>query len=199
MTADVSTTAPTAGNATRPARHLTSARAAESDFGSSQAHRAAHALWTAAEDGGDAGARQLALLLQGRASARFDVDIHPGARVGAGVFVDHASGVVVGETAHVGPGCVLLHGVTLGATGKPTFGAKRHPTVGRACVLGAGATVLGDVAVGDGATVGAGAIVTRDVPAGSTVVGVNKLVEKPPPAAADGGEEVDPFSWFYDI
>ena len=110
-----------------------------------------------------------------------------------------ATGVVVGSTAVLGSDLYCLHGVTLGATGKPTFGAKRHPTVGRACVLGAGATVLGDVAVGDGATVGAGAIVTRDVPAGSTFVGVNKLVEKPPPAAADGGEEVDPFSWFYDI
>ena len=155
----------------------------------------AHTLWC----GGGAAQMGAALMLQSRASELFGVDIHPAATVGNGVMLDHATGVVVGSTAVLGSDLYCLHGVTLGATGKPTFGAKRHPTVGRACVLGAGATVLGDVAVGDGATVGAGAIVTRDVPAGSTVVGVNKLVEKPPPAAADGGEEVDPFSWFYDI
>ena len=158
-------------------------------------YRVAHTLWC----GGGAAQMGAALMLQSRASELFGVDIHPAATVGNGVMLDHATGVVVGSTAVLGSDLYCLHGVTLGATGKPTFGAKRHPTVGRACVLGAGATVLGDVAVGDGATVGAGAIVTRDVPAGSTVVGVNKLVEKPPPGAADGGEEVDPFSWFYDI
>ena len=136
-----------------------------------QAHRAAHALWTAAEDGGDAGARQLALLLQGRASARFDVDIHPGARVGAGVFVDHASGVVVGETAHVGPGCVLLHGVTLGATGKRERGTdRRHPKVGARVTIGTGATLLGPIVVGDGAVIGTRAVVTKDVAPGATVI-----------------------------
>ena len=87
---------------------------------------------------------------------------------------DHATGIVIGATAILGPDLYILHGVTLGSTGKPTSpGSKRHPTVGRGCTLGAGCAVLGDITVGDGAVVGASAVVTRDVPRGSTVVGVN--------------------------
>eukprot|EP00321_Phaeocystis_globosa_P002844 CAMPEP_0118844108 /NCGR_PEP_ID=MMETSP1162-20130426/84873_1 /TAXON_ID=33656 /ORGANISM="Phaeocystis Sp, Strain CCMP2710" /LENGTH=107 /DNA_ID=CAMNT_0006776221 /DNA_START=1 /DNA_END=324 /DNA_ORIENTATION=+ len=107
-------------------------------------------------------------------------------------MLDHATGVVIGSTAILGDDIYMLHQVTLGATGKPTYGAKRHPTVGSRCVLGASSTVLGDVTVGDGCTVGASAIVTRDVPDDTTVVGVNKLVEKKDP-------ESDEYTWFYDI
>ena len=126
------------------------------------AHRAAHALWAS-------GDRDVALLLQGRASALFGVDIHPAASVGAGTFIDHGTGVVVGEQASLGEGCYVLHGVTLGATGKVRDG-RRHPAVGAGVTLGSGASVLGPITVGDGATVGANACVTKDVEAGATVV-----------------------------
>ena len=160
------------------------------------AHRAASALW-AEED--DVGAKQLALLLQGRASAAFgvrrrrgsvskreevadesrrrrgrdivasarkrrdddaatlktQVDVHPGATVGAGIFIDHASGVVIGEQAAVGDDCYILHGVTLGATGKVKHG-RRHPHVGSGCTIGSGASVLGPISIGDGCTGGRG-------------------------------------------
>ena len=108
-------------------------------------------------------------------------------------MLDHATGVVVGSTAVLGSDLYCLHGVTLGATGKPTFGAKRHPTVGSRCVLGASSTVLGDVKVGDDCTVGASAIVTRDIPDAATVVGVNKLVEK------KDSKSDDKYTWYYDI
>jgi len=130
------------------------------------AHRAASALW-AEED--DVGAKQLALLLQGRASAAFGVDIHPGATIGAGIFIDHASGVVIGEQAAVGDDCYILHGVTLGATGKVKHG-RRHPHVGSGCTIGSGASVLGPISIGDGCTVGANAVVTKDLEAGATVI-----------------------------
>ena len=91
-------------------------------------------------------------------------------------MLDHASSIVIGATSVIGSDCYVLHGVTLGATGKPTPPrAKRHPTIGNRVTLGAGCTVLGDVRVGDGATVGAHALVTRNVPAGETVTGVNGL------------------------
>ena len=135
----------------------------------SEAYRIAHALW----DDGDEGA---ALLLQSRASELFAVDIHPMATLGAGVMLDHGTGVVIGSTAVIGDDVYMLHGVTLGATGKPVpRGSKRHPTLGRGCTVGANATVLGDIVVGDGATVGAGATVTKAVPPFSTVVGVNSV------------------------
>jgi len=153
-------------------------------------HRVAHSLWL----DGSASSRGAALMLQSRASELFGVDIHPGATIGNGVMLDHASGVVIGATAIVGSDVYMLHGVTLGATGKPTFGAKRHPTIGSSVILGAGAAVLGDITVADGCTVGAGAIVTKDVPPGSTVVGINKLLERPvvmneQPRKADDGAE----------
>jgi len=155
-------------------------------------HRVAHALWTSGSEA-DAGA---ALMLQSRVSECFGVDIHPGASMGPGIMFDHATGVVVGGTAVLGSDIYVLHQVTLGATGKPMGGKKRHPTVGDRCTLGAGCTVLGDIEVGDGATVGAAAIVTRDVPADATVVGVNKLVEK---KSLETEGDIDEFTWFYDI
>ena len=126
-----------------------------------------------------------------------------GATIGNGVMLDHASGIVIGSTAIVGSDVYMLHGVTLGATGKPTFGAKRHPTIGSCVVIGAGATVLGDVMVGNGCTVGAAAIVTKSVPDGSTVIGVNKLVSKPDTKVKseddEQAEEEDAYTWFFNI
>lgn len=98
------------------------------------------------------------------------IEIHPAAKIAAGVFIDHGAGVVIGETAEVGEGTVLYQGCTLGGTGKEC--GKRHPTVGRNCVISAGAKVLGNITVGDNAKVGAGAVVLKAVPPGSTAVGV---------------------------
>ena len=104
--------------------------------------------------------------------ARFltGIEIHPGAQMGKGVFIDHGMGVVIGETAIVGDYTLIYQGVTLGGTGKET--GKRHPTVGNHVVIGAGAKVLGNIQVGNHARVGAGSIVLRDVPAYCTAVGV---------------------------
>ncbi len=97
------------------------------------------------------------------------IEIHPGATIGQGLFIDHGAGVVIGETAEVGDNVTIYQGVTLGGTGKQS--GKRHPTVGDNVVFGAGAKVLGDIRVGDNAKVGAGSIVVADVPDDSTVVG----------------------------
>ena len=104
--------------------------------------------------------------------ARFltGIEIHPGARIGERVFFDHAMGVVVGETAEIGDGCTIYQGVTLGGTALYK-GAKRHPTLGRNVVAGAGAQVLGGFTVGDDAKIGSNAVVTKPVPAGATAVG----------------------------
>ncbi|PSN76160.1 serine O-acetyltransferase, partial [filamentous cyanobacterium CCP4] len=91
------------------------------------------------------------------------IDIHPGAQVGRGVFIDHGMGVVIGETAIVGDYCLIYQGVTLGGTGKET--GQRHPTVGHHVVIGAGAKVLGNITIGDYARIGAGSVVLRPVPA----------------------------------
>ena len=104
------------------------------------------------------------------------IEIHPAAIIEPGVFIDHGQGVVIGETARVGTGSVLYQGCTLGGTGKES--GKRHPTIGRYCVISAGAKVLGNITVGDYAKVGAGAVVLRDVPAHATVVGVPARVVK---------------------
>lgn len=98
------------------------------------------------------------------------IEIHPGARIGRGVFIDHGMGVVIGETAIVGDNCTLYQGVTLGGTGKER--GKRHPTLGADVIVGVGAAVLGDITVGDGSRIGAGSVVLRDVPPHTTAVGV---------------------------
>jgi serine O-acetyltransferase len=98
------------------------------------------------------------------------IEIHPGAKIGERVFFDHAMGVVVGETAEIGDGCTIYQAVTLGGTSLYK-GTKRHPTLGRNVVVGAGAQVLGGFTVGDGAKVGSNAVVTKPVPAGATAVG----------------------------
>lgn len=98
------------------------------------------------------------------------IEIHPAANVAAGVFIDHGEGVVIGETAEIGTGTVIYQGVTLGGTGKET--GKRHPSVGKYCVISAGAKVLGNITVGDYAKIGAGAVVLKNVPPHATCVGV---------------------------
>lgn len=104
------------------------------------------------------------------------IEIHPGARIGKGFFIDHGMGVVIGETAIVGDDCTLFQGVTLGGTGKET--GKRHPTLGNGVVVGAGAKVLGNITIGDNVYIGANAVVLKDVPSDSTVVGVPGRIVK---------------------
>lgn len=98
------------------------------------------------------------------------IEIHPGAKIGKGVFIDHGMGVVIGETAEIGDGVTIYQGVTLGGTGKEK--GKRHPTIGKNVIIATGAKVLGSISVGDNAKIGAGAVVIKPVPPGSTVVGV---------------------------
>jgi len=98
------------------------------------------------------------------------IEIHPGAKIGPGFFIDHGMGVVIGETAEVGKNVMLFHGVTLGGTGKDQ--GKRHPTVGDNVMIGAGAKILGPITIGNNAKVGSNAVVLEDVPEGATVVGI---------------------------
>jgi serine O-acetyltransferase len=98
------------------------------------------------------------------------IEIHPGAKIGKGVFIDHGMGVVIGETAIVGDYALIYQGVTLGGTGKES--GKRHPTLGENVVVGAGAKVLGNIQIGDNVRIGAGSVILRDVPSNTTVVGV---------------------------
>lgn len=112
------------------------------------------------------------------------IEIHPGAQIGQGVFIDHGMGVVIGETAIVGNYALIYQGVTLGGTGKES--GKRHPTIGENVVVGAGAKVLGNITLGDRVRIGAGSVVLRDVPPDCTVVGVpGRIVFR-------SGERVDP-------
>ncbi|KAK4765275.1 hypothetical protein SAY86_026365 [Trapa natans] len=127
-----------------------------------QAQRVAHRLWNQSR-------KPLALALQSRISDVFAVDIHPAARIGKGVLFDHATGVVVGETAVIGNNVSILHHVTLGGTGKA--GGDRHPKIGDGVLIGAGATILGNVKIGEGAKIGAGSMVLIDVPPRTTAVG----------------------------
>jgi len=105
------------------------------------------------------------------------IEIHPGAKIGTCVFIDHGMGVVIGETAEVGDGCTIYQGVTLGGTSLYR-GTKRHPTLGAGVVVGAGAKILGGFTVGEGARVGSNSVVVKEVPAGATVVGIpGRIVE----------------------
>lgn len=113
--------------------------------------------------------RYVSLWLQSQASATFGVDIHPGATIGAGVMFDHGTGIVIGETATIGDNCTFLHGVTLGGTGKAS--GDRHPKVGKNVLIGAGATVLGNIKIGQGCKIGAGSVVLKPIPHGATAVG----------------------------
>ena len=105
------------------------------------------------------------------------IEIHPGAKIGSCVFIDHGMGVVIGETAEIGDGCTIYQGVTLGGTSLYR-GEKRHPTLGEGVVVGAGAKVLGGFTVGEGARIGSNAVVVKEVPPGATVVGIpGRIVE----------------------
>jgi serine O-acetyltransferase len=126
-------------------------------------HRVAHACW-------QGGFKWLGRWISHWNRWLTGIEIHPGAHIGERVFIDHGMGVVIGETAVVGDGCTIYHGVTLGGTALYK-GEKRHPTLGRDVVVGAGAKVLGGFEVGDGAKVGSNAVVTKPVPAGATAVG----------------------------
>jgi serine O-acetyltransferase len=132
-------------------------------FLSLQAHRIAHRLWRQ-------GRQTLAWHIQSRVSELFQVDIHPAARMGQGLFIDHATGVVIGETAVVGDDVSMLHGVTLGGTGAQR--GDRHPKIGRGVLLGAGAKVLGNIEIGDYAKIASGSVVLKPVPSGCTAAGV---------------------------
>ncbi|MDE2363036.1 MAG: serine O-acetyltransferase [Hyphomicrobiales bacterium] len=132
-------------------------------FHAIQTHRLAHALYKQ-------GRRDFAMYLQSRSSAVFGVDINPAAKFGKGIFVDHATGLVVGETAEVGDDVSILHGVTLGGTGKEV--GDRHPKIRNGVLLAAGAKVLGNIEVGHCARVAAGSVVLADVPHNTTVAGV---------------------------
>ena len=125
--------------------------------------RIAHRLWKS-------GLRYPARLLSWFARLLTNIDIHPGATIGRRFFIDHGAGVVIGETAEIGDDVTLYHGVTLGGT---TWNkGKRHPTLGRGVVIGAGAKVLGPIAVGDGARIGSNAVVVKDVPPAATALGI---------------------------
>jgi len=128
-----------------------------------QCHRISHWLWKSDR-------RALALFLQSQISQTFDVDIHPAATIGEGIMVDHATGVVIGETTVIGNDVSMLHGVTLGGTGKSA--GVRHPKIGNGVLIGASATVLGNVDIGDRAKIAAGSVVLKDVVPGCTVAGV---------------------------
>lgn len=118
----------------------------------------------------------LARWLSQYAKFRTGVEIHPGAKIGRGVFIDHGCGIVIGETAEVGDGCTLYQGVTLGGTGKDV--GKRHPTLGRNVTVGSGAKVLGPFTIGDNSKIAAGAVVLEEIPANATAVGVPAKVVK---------------------
>ena len=105
-----------------------------------------------------------------RGARKTGIEIHPGAQIGKGLFIDHGAGVVIGETAEIGDDCLLYHGVTLGGTGNEV--GDRHPKIGNGVMLGAHAQLLGNIHIGDGAKIGAGAVVVSDVPAHTTYAGV---------------------------
>ncbi len=140
-------------------------------------HRVAHWLW-------HLGIPFVPRLLSHLARALTGIEIHPGATIGCGVFIDHGMGVVIGETAIIGDLALIYQGVTLGGTGKET--GKRHPTLGTGVIVGAGAKILGNIQIGNDVRIGAGSVVLREVPSDCTVVGVpGRIVYR-------SGERVEP-------
>lgn len=132
-------------------------------FHALQCYRVGHWLWSQRREG-------MALFFQSRISELFDVDIHPAAKLGRGIMIDHATGVVIGETAVVDDDVSMLHGVTLGGTGKEE--GDRHPKIGRGVLLSMGAKVLGNIHVGEYSRIGAGSVVLKSIPPRCTAVGV---------------------------
>ncbi len=127
----------------------------------------------------------LARCISQRARHKTGIEIHPGAIIGKGLFIDHGMGVVIGETAEIGDNCTIYHGVTLGGTGKES--GKRHPTIGNNVVIGAGAKLLGSFTVGDNSKIAAGSVVLDDVPANCTAVGI------PARIARQDGKKINTF------
>lgn len=127
------------------------------------AHRASHALYERGHSFAARAVSQSAKFLTG-------IEIHPAAKIGKGLVIDHGAGVVIGETAEIGDNCTIYQGVTLGGTGKDV--GKRHPTLGNNVMVGAGAKILGPLNIGDNAKIAAGAVVLEDIPADSTAVGI---------------------------
>ncbi len=141
-------------------------------------HRWANACWRH-------GFRWLGRFISHVARGLTGIEIHPGATIGRRVFIDHGFGVVIGETAEVGDDCTIYQGVTLGGTSL-SKGRKRHPTLARGAIIGAGAKVLGSFTVGEGAKVGSNAVVVKEVPAGATAVGnPARIIEKEATHARD--------------
>jgi serine O-acetyltransferase len=132
-------------------------------FHALQTYRVGHRLW-------NAGRKDLALYLQSLVSRFLQLDIHPASKIGRGIMIDHATGIVIGETAVVGNNCSLLHGVTLGGSGNEH--GNRHPKIGCGVMIGARATILGNISVGDCARIAAGSVVLKDVPPRRTMAGV---------------------------
>lgn len=134
-----------------------------SGFKAIRRHRRAHWFYVH-------GMKSLARIISQRTRRKTGVEIHPGAKIGKGVFIDHGMGVVIGETAEIGDNVTIYQGVTLGGTGLQK--GKRHPTIGNNVMIGSGAKILGAVNIGDNCKIGAGSVVLKDIPAGCTVVGV---------------------------
>ena len=159
------------------------------------AHRFAHRLW------------KMRLRLLGRLVSQVarwvtGVEIHPGASIGHGFFIDHGMGVVIGETTEIGDYVTLFQGVTLGGTGKEK--GKRHPTLGNHVVVGSGAKVLGNIRIGDSVKIGANSVVLRSVPSNSTVTGipgriVKSIGERVPEEAMDHANIPDPIAERFDL
>ena len=126
-------------------------------------HRLAHALW-------GLGLKWLGRFVSHLGRWLTGIEIHPGAQIGRRFFIDHGMGVVIGETAEIGDDCTLYHGVTLGGTSWNK--GKRHPTLGKGVVIGAGAKILGPIEIGEGAKIGSNAVVVKSVPAGATAIGI---------------------------
>jgi serine O-acetyltransferase len=146
-----------------------------------QCYRFSHVLW-------NAGRKRLAIALQSRASEVFAVDIHPAARIGSAAFIDHGTGLVIGETAVVGRNVSLFQCVTLGGTGKEI--GDRHPKIGDGVVIYAGATLLGNIVIGKDARIGASSVVLCDVLADTTMAGVPaRRISRPDPVAPTGFAE----------
>jgi len=132
-------------------------------FHATMSHRLAHFLWGAR-------LRWLARFTSHLSRWLTGIEIHPGATIGRRFFIDHGMGVVIGETAEIGDDCTLYHGVTLGGTSWNK--GKRHPTLGKGVVVGAGAKILGPILIGEGARIGSNAVVVKEVPAGATAIGI---------------------------
>jgi serine O-acetyltransferase len=140
-------------------------------------HRISHWLWNHRARVAARAFAELTRILTG-------VEIHPGAVLGSGLFIDHATGVVIGETAEVGDDVTIYHGVTLGGTGVDA--GKRHPTVGDRVIIGAGAKLLGPIKIGGDSRIGANAVVVKDVPSSAVVVGVpGQVISRPGPGSQD--------------